>query len=188
MANYAKGNVGPHVLLEMDEAASDVTRGIVALSDVAAQAGVNKLTGQLVWVCVVSPVRLSRPEAQGSAFARPAGGRGVVVGPILNQWTSDVFCDNENGRNFLFKNNGDGAFVDVAQQAGDNNTIRLRLTFLNGSISQLCDHVKVWLTSTSMAEEWRWPTSTAMGRQTSSTATGTGPTDCSCRAASLASG
>lgn len=48
VANYAKGNVGPHVLLEMDEAASDVTRGIVALSDVAAKAGVNKLTGRLV--------------------------------------------------------------------------------------------------------------------------------------------
>lgn len=90
VANYARGNVGPHVLLEMDEAASDVTRGTVALSDVAAKAGVKKLTG----------------------------GRGVVVGPILNQWRSDVFCDNENGRNFLFKNNGDGTFVDVAQQAG----------------------------------------------------------------------
>lgn len=47
MANYARGNVGPHVLLEMDEAASDVSEGVVALSDVAAEAGVNKLTGQL---------------------------------------------------------------------------------------------------------------------------------------------
>ncbi|MEQ2200110.1 Cartilage acidic protein 1, partial [Xenoophorus captivus] len=45
-------------------------------------------------------------------------GRGVVVGPILNQMRSDVFCDNENGANFLFKNNGDGTFVDMAQQAG----------------------------------------------------------------------
>ncbi|XP_056892545.1 cartilage acidic protein 1a isoform X1 [Takifugu flavidus] len=90
VANYARGNIGPHVLLEMDEAASDVTRGVVALSDVAATAGVNKLTG----------------------------GRGVVVGPILNQWRSDVFCDNENGKNFLFKNNGDGTFADVAQRAG----------------------------------------------------------------------
>lgn len=50
VANYARGDVGPHVLLEMDEAASDVTRGIVALSDVAAKAGVNKLTGRLVWM------------------------------------------------------------------------------------------------------------------------------------------
>lgn len=90
VANYASGNVGPHALLEMDEAASDVTRGIVALSDVAAEAGVNKLTG----------------------------GRGVVVGPILSQARSDVFCDNENGPNFLFKNNGDGTFVNVARQSG----------------------------------------------------------------------
>nr|XP_046262645.1 cartilage acidic protein 1a [Scatophagus argus]XP_046262652.1 cartilage acidic protein 1a [Scatophagus argus] len=90
VANYASGNVGPHALLEMDENASDVTQGIIALSDVAAEAGVNKLTG----------------------------GRGVVVGPILSQSRSDVFCDNENGPNFLFKNNGDGTFVDMARQAG----------------------------------------------------------------------
>ncbi|XP_038127845.1 cartilage acidic protein 1a isoform X1 [Cyprinodon tularosa] len=90
LANYAQGRVGPHALLEMDETASDLSKGVIALSDVAAQAGVNKLTG----------------------------GRGVVVGPILNQMRSDVFCDNENGANFLFKNNGDGTFVDMAQQAG----------------------------------------------------------------------
>ncbi|XP_037326804.2 cartilage acidic protein 1a [Pungitius pungitius] len=90
LANYASGNVGPHALLEMDEAASDGTKGIIALSDVAATAGVNKLTG----------------------------GRGVVVGPILSQSRSDVFCDNENGPNFLFKNNGDGTFVDMAKQSG----------------------------------------------------------------------
>ncbi|XP_070712640.1 cartilage acidic protein 1a [Pempheris klunzingeri] len=90
VANYASGNVGPHALLEMDEAASDVTKGVIALSDVAAEAGVNKFTG----------------------------GRGVVVGPILSQSRSDVFCDNENGPNFLFKNNGDGTFVDMARQAG----------------------------------------------------------------------
>lgn len=46
VANYASGNVGPHALLEMDEAASDVSQGIVVLSDVAAQVGVNKLTGE----------------------------------------------------------------------------------------------------------------------------------------------
>ncbi|XP_074485160.1 cartilage acidic protein 1a isoform X2 [Sebastes fasciatus] len=90
VANYASGNVGPHALLEMDEAASDVANGIIALSDVAAEAGVNKFTG----------------------------GRGVVVGPILSPSRSDVFCDNENGANFLFKNNGDGTFADMARQAG----------------------------------------------------------------------
>ncbi|TNN75269.1 Cartilage acidic protein 1 [Liparis tanakae] len=46
------------------------------------------------------------------------GGRGVVVGPIVSQTLSDVFCDNEYGPNFLFRNNGDGTFTDVAQQAG----------------------------------------------------------------------
>ena len=42
----------------------------------------------------------------------------MVVGPILSQTMSDVFCDNENGPNFLFKNNGDGTFVDKAKAAG----------------------------------------------------------------------
>lgn len=52
-------------------------------------------------------------------FPPYTGGRGVVVGPILNQARSDVFCDNERGANFLFKNDGDGSFVDVAAQAGE---------------------------------------------------------------------
>lgn len=46
VANYALGQIGPHALLEMDEAVSDVPRGTIALSDVAAEAGVNKLTGE----------------------------------------------------------------------------------------------------------------------------------------------
>ncbi|XP_041123888.1 cartilage acidic protein 1-like isoform X1 [Polyodon spathula] len=90
IANYASGKVGAHALIEMDEAASDMSAGIIALSDVAEQAGVNKLTG----------------------------GRGVVVGPIVSQVQSDIFCDNEYGPNFLFKNNGDGTFTDIAAQAG----------------------------------------------------------------------
>uniref|UniRef100_A0AAR2JJJ4 ASPIC/UnbV domain-containing protein n=1 Tax=Pygocentrus nattereri TaxID=42514 RepID=A0AAR2JJJ4_PYGNA len=90
VANYARGNIGAHALIEMDEAASDVSRGIIALTDVASQARVNKYTG----------------------------GRGVVVGPILNDARSDIFCDNENGPNFLFRNNGDGTFTDMAAQAG----------------------------------------------------------------------
>lgn len=44
----------------------------------------------------------------------------MVVGPILSESRSDVFCDNENGPNFLFKNNGDGTFVDVAKQSGES--------------------------------------------------------------------
>lgn len=46
----------------------------------------------------------------------------MVVGPILSQSRSDVFCDNENGPNFLFKNNGDGTFVDIARQSGEYET------------------------------------------------------------------
>lgn len=45
IANYANGRVGPHALIEMDTAASDLEHGIVALNDVAAEAGVNKFTG-----------------------------------------------------------------------------------------------------------------------------------------------
>lgn len=57
VANYASGNVGPHALLEMDEAASDVNAGIIALSDVAAKAGVNMFTGhESTWRSEVSDV------------------------------------------------------------------------------------------------------------------------------------
>jgi len=45
VANYASGNVAPHALIEMDETASNVAEGIIALSNVAAEAGVNKLAG-----------------------------------------------------------------------------------------------------------------------------------------------
>lgn len=90
IANYASGTVGPHALIEMDESSSDPSKGIVALSNVAEQAGVNKFTG----------------------------GRGVVVGPILSQTLPDIFCDNEYSPNFLFRNNGDGTFTDVAAQVG----------------------------------------------------------------------
>uniref|UniRef100_UPI00398ECAC1 cartilage acidic protein 1 n=1 Tax=Pristiophorus japonicus TaxID=55135 RepID=UPI00398ECAC1 len=90
VANYARGNMGANALIEMDEGASNVSMGIVALSNVATEAGVSKYTG----------------------------GRGVVVGPIVSSGHSDIFCDNENGPNFLFKNNGDGTFTDIAAQAG----------------------------------------------------------------------
>ncbi|XP_051883167.1 cartilage acidic protein 1 isoform X2 [Pristis pectinata] len=90
VANYASGNIGPHALIEMEEASSNVSMGIIALSNVAVEAGVNKYTG----------------------------GRGVAVGPIVSSHNSDIFCDNENGPNFLFKNNGDGTFTDIAAEAG----------------------------------------------------------------------
>ncbi|XP_073934677.1 cartilage acidic protein 1 isoform X3 [Castor canadensis] len=47
-----------------------------------------------------------------------SGGRGVSVGPILSSSASDIFCDNENGPNFLFHNQGNGTFVDAAANAG----------------------------------------------------------------------
>lgn len=68
-------------------------------------------------------LKLSK-TTKGSLLARWSGGRGVVVGPILSESRSDVFCDNENGPNFLFKNNGNGAFVDMATQAGENEVVR----------------------------------------------------------------
>lgn len=37
--------MGAHALIEMDESASDLSTGIIALSNVAEQAGVNKFTG-----------------------------------------------------------------------------------------------------------------------------------------------
>ncbi|ERE79664.1 cartilage acidic protein 1 isoform 1 [Cricetulus griseus] len=45
-------------------------------------------------------------------------GRGISVGPILSNSASDIFCDNENGPNFLFHNQGNGTFVDAAASAG----------------------------------------------------------------------
>ncbi|KAJ8361418.1 hypothetical protein SKAU_G00179430 [Synaphobranchus kaupii] len=96
IANYASGKVGAHALLEMDEAASDLSRGIIALSNVAEEAGVNKFTG----------------------------GRGVAVGPIVSQTRSDVFCNNEYGPNFLFRNNGNGTFTDVASTTGVEDSMQ----------------------------------------------------------------
>lgn len=90
IANYADRKVGPHSLIELDETVSDPAKGLIVLSNVAAEAGVNKYTG----------------------------GRGVTVGPILSSAASDIFCDNENGPNFLFQNKGDGTFTDVAASAG----------------------------------------------------------------------
>lgn len=54
IANYAYGDVGPDALIEMDPEASDLSRGILALRDVAAEAGVSKYTGrQSLWRLLV---------------------------------------------------------------------------------------------------------------------------------------
>merc|ERR1712203_950800 len=52
----------------------------------------------------------------GVGVKKFTGGRGVTVGPILTN-RSDIFCDNERGENFLWKNNLDGTFKDVAASA-----------------------------------------------------------------------
>jgi hypothetical protein len=45
------------------------------------------------------------------------GGRSVLAFPIVSP-RSDIFVGNENGANFLFANQGDGTFMEVAQQVG----------------------------------------------------------------------
>ncbi|XP_064103801.1 cartilage acidic protein 1-like isoform X2 [Macrobrachium nipponense] len=109
LANYAKGRVGPHSLIEMDESRSDVSAGKIALRNVAREVGVEKLTG----------------------------GRGVTVGPILNdKGYNDIFCVNEHGPNFLFKNQGNGRFTDVAANTGVSDAYQhgrgVALTDFNG--------------------------------------------------------
>ncbi|OWK36170.1 CRTAC1 family protein [Fimbriiglobus ruber] len=44
---------------------------------------------------------------------RTTGGRGLWAGPLVSDLT-DLFCVNERGPNFLFKNRGDGRFEEVA--------------------------------------------------------------------------
>jgi hypothetical protein len=43
------------------------------------------------------------------------GGRSTLALPLITS-RMDIFCGNENGPNFLFRNNGDGTFVDVAEE------------------------------------------------------------------------
>jgi hypothetical protein len=45
------------------------------------------------------------------------GGRGVCVGPLASE-RSDLLCVNEYGPNFLFRNQGDGTFREVAADCG----------------------------------------------------------------------
>jgi len=93
LANYASGQIGAHDILEMDEASSNIESGIIAMRSVGQEAGIRKFTG----------------------------GRGVTVGPIVSN-RSDIFCDNERGSNFLFQNQGDGTFTDIAQSANIEDT------------------------------------------------------------------
>lgn len=98
IATYAQGSSGSFALIEMNEfhPENDVDAGRIVLKDSAAESGLKKSTG----------------------------GRSIAVGPFLNvDGKSDIFFGNEGnswlgnlGDNFLFKNVGNGTFVDVAQQ------------------------------------------------------------------------
>jgi hypothetical protein len=48
---------------------------------------------------------------------RVTGGRAVLCAPLLGKHT-DVFLNNENGPNFLFRNTGDGTFAECAEEFG----------------------------------------------------------------------
>lgn len=63
IANYASGNVGPHALIEMDESASDLSQGVIALSNVAEEAGVNKFTGECEETSICSRFPPSLPPS-----------------------------------------------------------------------------------------------------------------------------
>ena len=54
-----------------------------------------------------------------AGIANPAGkGLGVVIGDVdLDGWP-DIFVTNDGVRNFLFRNKGDGTFIDVTYGAG----------------------------------------------------------------------
>ncbi|NJO40514.1 MAG: CRTAC1 family protein [Cyanobacteria bacterium CRU_2_1] len=54
------------------------------------------------------------PEA---GLAMTTGGRGIVALPLVSE-RMDIFMANENGANFLFRNQGDGTFVNIAAIAG----------------------------------------------------------------------
>ena len=45
------------------------------------------------------------------------GGRGLVVLPIVSD-RMDIFAGNEQGPNFLFRNEGDGTFSEIASKVG----------------------------------------------------------------------
>lgn len=96
IATYSDGGTGNFAMIEMNDANkdNDVSSGSIALHNTAKESGIEKATG----------------------------GRGLVVGPILNNnGRSDILFGNEGnpwlrnpGANFLFRNNGDGTFTDVA--------------------------------------------------------------------------
>ncbi len=58
-----------------------------------------------------------RDVAPQAGLALTTGGRSVLSFPIVSNGM-DIFAGNENGSNFLFRNNGDGTFSEIAQRLG----------------------------------------------------------------------
>jgi hypothetical protein len=76
------------------------------------------------------PMRLYELDDDGHLYdAAPAaqldrvtGGRSVVALPIVSP-RMDIFAGNENGPNFLFYNNGDGTFSEMAEEMAVHDPI-----------------------------------------------------------------
>lgn len=86
-------------------------------------------TGTGRYGCLVvnygGPIRLYELNSDGmladmareAGLALATGGRGVVSLPLVTE-RMDIFMANENSPNFLFRNQGDGTYVDIAAIAG----------------------------------------------------------------------
>lgn len=55
--------------------------------------------------------------ATGAGLAMATGGRGIVALPLVTD-RMDIFMANENSPNFLFRNQGDGTYAEIASIAG----------------------------------------------------------------------
>ncbi|MFN0092229.1 MAG: CRTAC1 family protein [Acidimicrobiales bacterium] len=83
---------------------------------------------------------LLRDAAAAAGFTRPAGGRGLLCGPLvptsLAAGRMDVFAANENSPNFLYVSDGRGGFVESAEAYGvadpDQHGRGVALVDLNG--------------------------------------------------------